>query len=244
MTLTERIGEKYITYQGYEVEIIEYFKEKNCTIILKDGTVLKNRKYDDIKNGKIKNPFHPTIHGIGYYGLGKYTANYKSYEVWRGILNRAYNQKYSEKINTYKDVTVCEEWHNFQNFAKWFEENYKPHMEGWHLDKDILVRGNKTYSPETCCFVPQEINILFTKSSKVRGNLYIGVTYNSYNYVASININKKKTYLGCYNTPEEAFQAYKIAKEIEIKRVATLWKDLIDPQVYQAMCNYKVEITD
>lgn len=66
-------------------------------------------------------------------------------------------------------------------------------MVGWALDKDILVKGNKIYSPETCCFVPQEINNLFTKRKSCRGTLPIGVKYIKENkkFSASFSRNKK-----------------------------------------------------
>ena len=78
------------------------------------------------------------------------------------MLIRCYNKKDLEKNPTYKNTTVCIEWCNFQNFAQWFEKNY---IDDWALDKDILVKGNKVYSPETCCFVPREINEVFKNST-------------------------------------------------------------------------------
>ena len=147
------------------------------------------------------------------------------------------------KSNSYKDVTVCEEWHNFQTFAKWFEDNWKSHMEGWALEKDILVKGNKIYSPDTCCFVPSEINNLFITNKYKRGDYPIGVRKKVNGFKARI-YKDKEIHLGYFNTPEEAFQAYKVAKEEYIKEIADKWKDKIDPRVYQAMYNYKVEITD
>lgn len=157
------------------------------------------------------------------------------------MLSRCYDKKYQEKQPAYIGCYVDNYLLGFQNFAKWFEENYN---EGFHLDKDILVKGNKVYSPQTCCFVPQEINKLFTKSTKLRGNLPIGVSKLGSRFVAQVNINGKRIHLGCFTTPEEAFQAYKTAKEKQIKEVADKWKDLIDLKVYQAMYNYKVEIND
>ena len=146
-----------------------------------------------------------------------------------------------KKRPTYKDVTVCEEWHCFQNFAEWYDENY---VEGWCLDKDILIKENKTYSSKTCCFVPNEINVLFTKSSSSRGDCPIGVSKIGTKYKTRLSKNDKNVNLGHYKTPEEAIQFYKIAKEKEIRRVADKWRGQITEPTYQAMYNYKVEITD
>mgnify|MGYP003538983533 CR=1 FL=1 len=160
---------------------------------------------------------------------------------WDNMFYRAYHINYHLKHPTYKDVTVCEEWKCFQNFAEWCSKHIK---EGYCLDKDILIKGNKSYSPETCCFVPNEINMLLVKSNKRRGKLPIGVNKNGNKYQASRCINRKRFTYGTFNTPEEAFECYKFHKEAHIKEVADKWKDLIDPRVYEALINYNVEITD
>jgi hypothetical protein len=118
------------------------------------------------------------------------------------------------------------------------------------LDKDILFKGNKIYSPETCCFVPNEINVLLCKNDSKRGKMPIGVyerkMVNGYKYVAYVNNTKKHFHLGTFDTPKEAFQAYKSAKEAYIKEMATqYYKDgKITERVYDALMKYEVEITD
>ena len=125
---------------------------------------------------------HPSTHNIGYFGIGKYKSCKnskinKDYSIWQGILQRGHCEIAKEKMSAYKDVTVCGEWHNFQNFAAWFEENWKPWMDSsWHLDKDVLFKGNKVYSPETCCLIPAELNNLVITNKYKRGELPIGVT--------------------------------------------------------------------
>lgn len=245
-----RVGEKHITSEGYEIEIIKYFNNSNCVIQFEDNTVVENVQYIRIKKGNIKNPNNKSVYGVGFIGVGKYKTTVKGkqtqyYNYWVSMLTRGYNNKYKEKFPTYKDVTVCEEWKCFQVFAEWFEDNYKSHMEGWELDKDVLFKGNKVYSPETCCFVPNEINSLFIKSNSIRGDYPIGVhKHGCKKYVALIRKNNKRKHIGLFSTPEEAFQAYKITKEEYIKEVADKWRDLISDQVYEAMYNYQVEITD
>ena len=112
------------------------------------------------------------------------------------------------------------------------------------LDKDILLKGNKIYSPETCCFVPQEINNLFIKRLRGRGKYPIGVSLNKGKYFSEISCGNTRISLGYFDTPQEAFQAYKTAKEAYIKEVADKWRGQITEQVYEAMYNYKVEIDD
>ena len=163
------------------------------------------------------------------------------------MLARCYDPKYTQKHPTYKQCEVCEEWHNFQNFAQWFENNYyEIDKQVMNLDKDILIKENKIYSPETCVFVPQNINKLFTKRDNNRGNFPVGVSYNksSKKYKSYCNTDKKQNFLGYYTTPEEAFQAYKQFKENYIKQVADEYKDLIPEKLYNAMYEYEVEIED
>jgi len=186
------------------------------------------------------------VNGVGSFGIGIYKSEVnneatKEYDTWSKMLQRCYNEKYREKYPTYKDCTVIKKWLNFQIFAKWFEENY---VEGWQLDKDILLKGNKIYSPETCCFVPSEVNNLLLKSGKIRGEYPIGVSKRNKNFISQLKCGGKKVHLGMFSTPEEAFQAYKKAKEFYIKQIAEKYKIQITRECYEALINYKIEITD
>jgi hypothetical protein len=248
----DHIGEKFISVEGYTIEVIEYFKYRNCTIRFDDGTIIKNVEYYNAKTGNICNPYHPSVCNVGYFGIGKYKSFIDGvktlhYSVWHSMMLRCYNSNTKKRTLTYKDVVICEEWKNFQNFAEWLEKTYNyEYMKGWELDKDIICKECKIYSPETCCFVPKEINQLLVKRNKSRGIFPIGVTFNKINnnFTSKINKNGKTFYIGSFKSPEEAFQAYKIEKEKYIKEIANKWKDKIDPRVYETLCNYQVQITD
>ena len=165
-----------------------------------------------------------------------------SYKAWHAMINRCYNENY--KCPTYyKDCVVCDEWLRFSNFKKWFDDNY---IDGYALDKDILVKGNKVYSPDTCCFVPQGINSIFTKRQNYRGKYPIGVFRNYKGYGAKVTLYGTQKHLGTYNTIEKAFVAYKQAKEAHIKEVAEKYysEGKITKRVYDALMRYEVEITD
>lgn len=238
-----KIGESYTTNQGCRLTIIEYYNYKNCTVQFDNGLIVTNKEYKEVKKGTIKNKLHPSICEVGYLGIGKHSMYLCRTKTdvgvkWTSMINRCYNKKYLEHRPSYKDCYVDERWHNFQNFGDWFEENYNPKtMEGWHLDKDILVKENKIYSPETCCFVPQEINSLFNDK-------YTGIKKTKYSHQARVSIYGKCVTIGSYITFEEAFQAYKETKEKYIKEVAEKWRELISEKVYQALINYQVEIID
>lgn len=252
-----KIGEKKFMNCGEECEIVEYKKYDDITIkFLKTGELIKST-YNNFKKGEIKSHFVPTVYGVGVVGLEKIVdeegKQLKPYDSWHDMLIRCYDKKLQDKNPTYKDCKVCDEWLYYPNFKKWFKENYyKIDNQRMALDKDILIKGNKMYSPETCIFVPQNINVLFTNRRLDRGNLPIGVAWHkaSGKYQANckiLDINTKKykhKHLGLYNTIEKAFDSYKIAKEDNIKNVADYYKDRIPEKLYNAMYMYEIHIDD
>lgn len=167
-----REGEVWKSNFGGYMVIINYISSTNCTLMFDDGTVVTNKEYYRIKEGVVKNPMIPNVFGVGYLGVGEYKAkvNYKNtekYNRWHNMMSRCYSNKWVEKYPNYKGCTVDTEWHNFQNFAQWCEDNFKEYMDDtWDLDKDILVKGNKHYSAETCCFVPEKLNSKLKNSNK------------------------------------------------------------------------------
>lgn len=188
----------------------------------------------------------------GYLGNGKYKSQINNirnpvYDIWHSILERCYHENTIQRFPTYKDCLVSDEWLNFQNFALWYENNiYQIPEEKMCIDKDILYKHNKLYSSETCCIVPNSINMLFTKVDRIRGDYPIGVSLNknTNRFLAKCKSNNKTVFLGEYTTIQEAFNKYKNYKEAEIKRLAELYKNYIPQNVYDAMMAYQVEITD
>lgn len=178
-----------------------------------------------------------------------YKTNIVAYHFWRRFIERCHKDSYKSKHPTYSKCSFHKDWLIFSNFKHWFESPENGYIKGYHLDKDILVKGNKVYSPDTCCFVPQEINKLFTTRISCRGTLPIGVTKNNGRgkpYIATMTKNQKANRLGTFNTPLEAFNAYKTAKEKYIKELAEKYfqEGKITEKVYNALMKYEVEITD
>ena len=264
----DRTGETNISNEGCVMKIVEY--NNNCDVIIEFQDEHKYRvhtSYKHFKNGECKNPFFPSVYGHGYLGIDKNgnvpkVSELKNdkrvqtweYDRWCKMLIRCFDNKYKEKKPTYKNVTCCERWLCFANFLEDLEilkqeYNWDDDIK-LNLDKDILHKGNKIYGLENCVLVPNWINMLFVKRDASRGDCSIGVCYRKQakKYQAFCNINGKKINLGLYNTPEEAFNAYKMAKEQEIKRIADdcVSKGYItqDSRLYNAMINYQVKITD
>lgn len=259
MNKVGEVGEKNYNYQGYLMEIIRYQNSGDIDIKFEDGSVYTHCNYTFFRNGKIKNKNHPTVYGVGYFGYGDHKSSInkvqtKEYSAWQCMIGRCYSDKFQQRRSSYEGCSVSPEWYNFQNFAEWFKKN-KWTDEILQVDKDILYKGNKIYSPETCILVDTRINNMFRKPNnkiKENENLPYGVKKTSgctnCHYYAQLKKHREKSeYLGSHNTIEEAFYAYKTAKESYIKQVADEYKDkyLNFPQkLYNAMYNWKVEITD
>lgn len=185
--------------------------------------------------------------GVGYcsndLNVGKRGNLLKPYRVWYSMLERSY----TEKFHTYTGVTVCEEWHDYKNFFDWFNLNYyELECEKVALDKDLLVKGNRLYGPSTCCFVPQSVNNLLLNCGSNNGVCKVGVSYrkSSSKFIAQVNVGGKRKSLGYYTTEEEAYLAYKKAKEHEIRRKAYQYKHVLRSDVYEALINYTVNDDD
>ena len=258
----ERLGEVFHNKHGTLMKIIKYNNANDIWVEFQDEYKIKiHTSYKNFKNGVVKNPYDKEVYDVGYIGKGKYDKkNYpKVYQQWIDMLRRCYDPYYLNKKPTYIDCYVCNEWLCFQNFAKWCEENYyEVKNEIMHLDKDILIKGNKIYSPETCMFVPERINILFVKNKSIRGKYPIGISEykekksnykcllvrcNFFDKEKNKNIVKNlKTFP--INRPFQAFTCYKNFKENYIKQVADEYKELIPIKLYEAMLKYEVEIND
>lgn len=168
------------------------------------------------------------------------------YKMWSNMLMRCFGNKYKQEHPSYRDVTCCKEWLSFATFVEWVnkEVDYMGLKPYFDLDKDILKVGNKEYRPECCSIVPSEINMLFTSRKATRGDLPIGVYYNreSGNYAAQIRRFGVLNTIGRYDTVQEAFDSYKVAKEAHVKVVADMYKEVLKPSVYDSLMAWEVDI--
>lgn len=257
----DKVGLERLNNQNDLMKIIVYNNYNNIIVQFQDKYKAEiHTTYNHFLSGGVKNPYRPSIYNVGIVG-NKYIKykNYKSakeYVTWTDMLRRCFSENFKRKNPTYRDVICCKEWLLYENFYEWLhsQENFDKWLKGdkWTIDKDVLIKGNKIYSPQTCFLVSNNVNCLIVKCNAVRGGLPIGVTYNNINkkYIARVSKYRDgkevREYIGCYNTPEEAFQAYKKAKESYIKQVAQeeYNKGNITKRCYEAMMKYEVEITD
>ena len=229
------------------MKIVEYVSADNVLVEFQDDYKYRKRTiYQNFKSGQIKNPYDKSVHGVGCIGDGEFLTKEsngyhptREYTCWIHMIERCYLEKNKDLHKSYYGkCTVCDEWLNFQNFAKWHSENYYEVNERLHLDKDILIPGNTLYAPDRCLLIPQRINELFT--CKVNGNgLPVGITKTAKGkYNARYNEEK----LGTFDTLEEAFEKYAEKKEETIKRIADEYIDIIPKKAYDAIYRYKVEM--
>ena len=217
------VGKVYKSTSSGDFKIVKYNDARNVEIqFLKTGyeTVVQ---LGDIKSGYVKDRYLPSVYGVGVVGT-KYQptingVNTKEYELWRGMLKRCYSDVYKKKHPTYIGCEVSDKFKSYEYFYEWCNEQIGFDNEGWHLDKDLLIKGNKVYSENTCVFLPLEINSLLLGNNKVRGNFPIGVSWHkaSNKYCASVNEFNKQKHLGLFDNEIDAFRKYKQAKEYQIK---------------------------
>lgn len=250
-----RVGEETLNFQGLKMVITQYNSCRDITVQFENGYIREHAHYSEFKQGTIRNRLIPALYGVGIIGDIKTKRNgkfIKEYETWANVLQRCYDKKKQEEFPRYKECAVCDEWLYFPNFYDWChnQSNWNKVIENphdFHIDKDILVKGNKIYSPSTCCFVPSMVNVLFTKSNATRGLLPIGVSNDQGKLRSRCNNPYGKDYYKRgFATPEEAFEFYKQCKHKVLVQTAQIEfeKGNITQECYDAMLNYEVEITD
>lgn len=247
-------GEKLLSKSFGEFEIIDWVDSKHVKIRFSKTGFERVSLICDVRRGALKDPLFPTVYGVGFIGVGKYTArsgkglpNSPCYDSWRGMLRRCYSEESSWKNPTYFGCTVTEYWHNYQNFAEWYYSNLIS-ADCAMVDKDILKKGNKVYSPDNCCLVSSQVNSLMTGATLInRGKYPLGVFLRKRNgnFVSQVTRGAgQQEFLGEYSTPEEAFLVYKVAKEAWIKEVANEFKGKISAECFNALNNWQISIND
>ena len=249
------IGEIFSTKSWGDLKIIEYNGNRKVRVkFVKTGYEVVT-SLNSIKKGCVRDRLLPSVHGVGIIGaepiVDKDGRKLKEYELWCSMLQRVYDPKKHRELPTYTNCSVSENFKYFPYFKMWCNQQIgfnKFSADGlpYTLDKDILVKGNKVYSEDTCCFVPHKINTVLIKCDGRRGSNLIGVYYlKSKNiYTASMSVDKRHKSLGRFKTEVEAFQAYRTAKETYIKEIVNFYKDQISVKAYNTLMSYSVEMTD
>lgn len=235
------VGQVYNSNHYGSIEVVELLTKTHSKVRFTNTGSIKTFRNDAIRNGQIRDMFSPKTYGVGYIGEGRYAASKKGehskhYHCWSGMLERCYSDKFHSSINYKGKVTVWESWLNYQVFCEWYEGNY---IKGWHLDKDISK--SSLYSPESCHFLPRELNTFFTTRRHFRGEYPIGVLYKCGSYEATISGGTKGShiYLGVFDTPEKAFNKYRDAKKAALNSLICKYEDLLPKRTKEVLENYE-----
>ena len=230
-----------------KLEIVEYISNKNVVVKFVDTGYVTQTALSEIQRGSVKDRLRASIFGVGIIGEEPSCIDGKElreYILWTGVLERCYCPRaQSTNSKAYIGCSVSDNFRYYPYFKEWCNRQIGFDQDGWHLDKDILVKGNKIYSEDVCVFVPHRINSLLLTNESKRGEHPIGVTFDKRNSKFRVCINKygKNSHVGHYRTIGEASLAYKDAKEMYVKEVATSYRDQIDPRVYKALMVWEVE---
>lgn len=212
-------GKVLVTRTRKDGIYVKRFESDNSVKEFKEEAVSKK----SISNRKL-------VCGVGIndadYITSKKTESCPFYKRWLCMISRCYSESFSKLRPTYNDVTVCKEWLTFSNFKKWM---IVQDWEGKELDKDIIKRGNKIYSPDNCVFVDSDINKLLNQHLAKKGDFKIGVAFHkkANKFVSqckngkNINVN-----LGLFKTEDEAHEAYIDFKSSVLMEVAEQQKDI------------------
>ena len=245
------VGKVCKSLNSGDFKVLKYNNAKDVEIqFLKTGYETVTQ-LGNIRNGKVKDPYSPSVYDVGIsgakYPISEGGVETKEYALWKSMLRRCYSDNFKKKRQTYIDCKCSENFNNYEYFYEWCQNQIGFNNKDWHLDKDLLIKGNKVYSEDSCIFIPQDINLLLTKCTASRGKHLIGVHWHKTRkaFRATVNKNKgKQEHLGLFKTELEAFNAYKQAKEAFVKEQANKWKGKIDDRAYEALMSYEVNIDD
>lgn len=245
---SSKLGEIRKMRCGELAEIIEYNETRDITVkILSTGEIIKANYYN-FKKGNIKSHFSPTVYGWGIIGTEKTKddngSSLKSYRVWSSMIGRCYGEVYNKNNPNYIGCEVCEEWRLYSNFKKWFDENYYTlENEDVQLDKDLLCDKLglevKTYSPNTCLFLPKSINTkLINLNKPMKFNVLPSGKFR-------VGIPKEfrgiKGFKQSYDTYEEALKFHAEIKLVSIREHLKYYKDKIPSKVYDVVYNINIK---
>ena len=235
--------------------ITKYINHKEVYVKFLDTGYETKAYFGNIKKGIVRDRSVPSILGVGVVGdeVTKVNGNrLKEYNLWQALLSRCYCDKFHVKCPTYKDCSVSDNFKYYPYFKEWCNNQIGFNVlddkgNYFELDKDLLIKGNKVYSEDTCCFIPREINVALIYNQTKKGNHPIGVSYSKINNKFVVYVKKgegSREYLGYFEDASVAFLAYKASKEAYLKELANKWKDKIDLRVYEALIGWEINIDD
>lgn len=239
-----KVGDRVQTQNCGECVVIQYVNSGEVYAEFVDTGFVVKCSAGNFRKGKVKDLLKKNVFGIGCIGVGEYKCRVteknssctKEYQTWNAMLNRCYGANRDEgTLRNYEDCYVCDDWHNFQNFAKWCQTQPEMLFKGSSLDKDILVDGNREYAPDKCCFVPTALNTAVTSAKHTNTTGAVGVWASGENFAAEITLCGKSVSIGSFDSVRKAEYMHKVVKSAYIKGLSEVYKDFISHQVYEKL---------
>lgn len=245
-------GTVYTSYEGDKYIVENYINDANVQIRFLDDHQYSYTTYRSaVIAGNVRNLYHPLKYG-GYVGVGGFgrKKDHKAYAMWMRMHERVMKSQSYSQYSIYSNVSIDPVWDDFQNFAIWYYneiENLNPNFK-YSIDKDIFQWGqsSKVYSPETSCLIPLELNAALSTYTTVTSKygLPVGVIKVGTKYKA--NPKSRNCDIPCnrdsFDTPEEAFEEYRIAKERFLKEQADYYysQNAISEKVRNGLYNITI----
>jgi hypothetical protein len=233
------------TTKSGKIEVISYNGYKEVTVKFLNTGNVRVARADHVRDGKVLDTETPPavyVHGYGINdsedlvhwtlepreylpsGVSK-RGQCRFYVRWENMLERCYCPKYHKLFPTYKDCYVCDDWLLFSNFKSWMKEQV---WDNCHLDKDILVKGNKVYSPHTCVFVHHKVNTFLNDNKASRGDTLLGTQFlpeiDKFRSRCMNPFTGKSDDLGCHHSEDMAHALYNKHKFFLAKKIALCQK--------------------
>ena len=239
------IGREYQTNYSGKCFVVDVKSSYDMTVMFYDGYCAKVYK-GNLDKGKVYNPYYKgnLMYGVGVFDRPKIVDRVSCTKIrtmWYNMLERCYCEKFHKKQPTYAGMTVSEDWKMFSKFERDVKEmvNFEKCLtENWALDKDSIVVGNKVYSKDTCCFIPQSLNSKLSTLTNLEtyGSGCSMLPYGSYRVL--VGGHGKRGHVGCYKTLDEAFSVYKSIKGKMLLKEIQEYAGSIDSRAVDSVRSY------
>lgn len=174
-----------------------------------------------------------------YVKIGHVTHRTQSYTRWNDMKKRCRKgMEPNWKWLTYADTEMSTEFQDYQKFVPWHMAQIGYGFDKYHIDKDLILPGNRVYGPDTCVLLPAALNQFICVKRNFGAALPTGVYMLRGRFCGSMNVDGKTIYLGLFPSAESAHEAYVERKDLEARKWyerALSGEIVIDPRATEAL---------
>ena len=230
------VGDVISTNSG-ACRVTKYETRLRVTVTFIDTGYTKTTSTQALRRGSVKDPYFPSIRGVACLGEGKFRASIHSrltpeYKLYLSVTTRCYDTEFQQKNPTYRKCRLCEDWLNFQTFARDVSQMKNFGRRGFDLDKDLRILGNKEYGPSACSFIPHCINTVLLRREAEGVYLQDGG-----GFLTKLRMYNENVYLGTFKSKRKAMSIYREAKSEYVIELANTHRKELHPEVYNNLVN-------